>query len=121
MLRTIFPVILALALLLSACGQTQAPATAQVSLMVWGDPAEKAAYESLVKAFEQKHPIDVKLLHIPSQADYRTRLAGDFAAGTPPDLMLLNYRRISAFASKGALEPLGTYLGQSQVIDQTEF
>jgi multiple sugar transport system substrate-binding protein len=89
--------------------------------MVSGDPAEKAAYESLVKAFEQKQPIDVKLLHIPSQSDYRTRLAADFAAGTPPDLMLLNYRRISAFAAKGALEPLGTYLGQSTVIDQTEF
>ena len=46
-----------------------------VSFMIFGDPAEKAAYEGLVAAFEAKHPdIDVNVIHIPDQGDYRRRL-----------------------------------------------
>ncbi len=52
-----------------------------------------------------------KLTHIPGQSDYRKRLATDFAAGTPADVTLINYRRYAAFAAKGVLEPLGPYLG----------
>lgn len=104
--------------LLIACNAD--PAT--VSFMVFGDAAEYAAYESLVAAFENAHPdIDVTLTHIPAQRDYRTRLATDFAAGTPPDVALLNYRRVPAFAAAGQLEPLGPYLDRSDVIDREAF
>ncbi|HET9224471.1 MAG TPA: extracellular solute-binding protein, partial [Roseiflexaceae bacterium] len=133
-----------LMLLLAACGQAapQAPATAptapaavpttsaeaptapaaQVSFMIFGDPAEKAAYEGLVSAFEQRNPaIDVELIHIPGQNDYRTRLGADFAAGTPADIVLINYRRYAALAARGALEPLGPYLAQSSVLKEGDF
>jgi multiple sugar transport system substrate-binding protein len=90
--------------------------------MIFGDPAEKAAYESLVAAFEQRTPsIDIDLVHIPSQGDYRTRLGVDFAAGTPADVVLINYRRYAGFAAKGVLEPLGPYLARSSVIHEPEF
>jgi multiple sugar transport system substrate-binding protein len=108
-------------LLLAACGAAAAPGN-QVSLIVWGDPAEKAAYEQLVTAFEAKQPgVDVALTHIPGQADYRRRLAADFAANRPSDLMLINYRRMGTFASKGALAPLGPYLQRSSVIAKDDF
>ena len=98
----------------------RAPGT--ISFMVFGDPAEKAAYESLVSAFEQHAPgIDVDLIHIPSQNDYRTRLGADFAAGTPADVVLINYRRYAGFASRGLLEPLGPYLSESDVIAPADF
>jgi multiple sugar transport system substrate-binding protein len=91
------------------------PAVAQVhasarriSFMIFGDTAEKAAYERLVADFARGHPqIQVTLVHIPSQSDYRKRLGVDFAAGTPANIVLLNYRRYAAFAAKGVLEPLG--------------
>jgi multiple sugar transport system substrate-binding protein len=63
----------------------------------------------------------VNLIHIPSQNDYRKRLGADFAAKTPPDIMLINYRRYAEFAAKGALEPLGPYLDHSTQIKQTDF
>ena len=90
--------------------------------MVFGDPAELAAYQSLVDAFEVAHPdIDVELIHIPGQDDYRARLAVDLAAGTPADVFLSNYRLYAPFAARGALEPLEPYLQQSEIIAEADF
>ncbi|MEJ7654631.1 MAG: hypothetical protein WKH64_15530 [Chloroflexia bacterium] len=62
----------------------RAATSGKVTFSVFGDPAEKAAYDGLAAAFEKKYPrIDVQLIHIPDQADYRKRLATDFAANTP--------------------------------------
>ena len=104
------------------------PAAAQnassdpVTFMIFGDPAEKAAYESLVAAFEAKQAeIDVSLIYVPDQRDYRKRMGADFAAGTPADIVLINYRRYAAFAAKGVLEPLAPYLDASDVIKESEF
>ncbi len=99
----------------------QAPA-GRISFMVFGDAAEKAAYEHLVADFTRLHPqIPVTLVHIPGQGDYRKRLGVDFAAGTPADVVLLNYRRYAAFAAKGVLEPLGPALARSRVIKEQDF
>lgn len=106
----------------AALAETGEGATGQLSFMVFGDPAEKAAYEALVTAFNVIHPqIGVELMHIPSQADYRQRLGADFAAGTPADVVLINYRRYAPFAAKGVLEPLGPYLDKSTMIKVEDF
>jgi multiple sugar transport system substrate-binding protein len=90
--------------------------------MVFGDPAELAAYQSLVDAFRAKHPeIQVELVHIPSQSDYRARLGADLAAGTAADVVLINYRRYAQFAQAGALEPLAPYLAKSKLIQEADF
>jgi multiple sugar transport system substrate-binding protein len=113
-----------MALVLAACGgvgAAGAPAGA-VAFMISGDAAERAAYEQLVAAFEEREPaVDVELIHIPGQSDYRQRLGVDFAAGTPADVVLINYRRYAAFAAKGALEPLGPYLERSERIAAGDF
>jgi multiple sugar transport system substrate-binding protein len=94
----------------------------RVSFMVFGDPAELRAYQNLVSAFEARYPaIAIELIHIPDQADYRRRLAVDFAAGTPADVVLLNYRRYGSFAARGVLEPLEPYLAQSSLIQEGDF
>ena len=111
----------ALALSLLAPGAL-AQDSSEVSFMVFGDPAELAAYESLTAAFEEAHPeIEVELIHIPSASDYRARLGVDFAAGDPADVVLINYRRYAPFAAMGALEPLAPYLRQSEVISERDF
>ena len=94
----------------------------EVSFMVFGDPAELAAYQQLVAAFEEREPgVDVELIHIPSPTDYRARLGVDFAAGDPADVVLINYRRYAPFAAMGVLEPLAPYLRRSDVISESDF
>ncbi len=107
-------------LFLAACaGQSDENA---VSFMVFGDIAELEAYENLVAAFTAEHPdINIQLRHIPSQSEYRRRLATDFSGGAPPDVMLLNYRRFATFADQGGLEPLGGYLAESDIIQESDF
>jgi len=93
-----------------------------VSFSVFGDSAEFAAYERLVDAFHDQHPaIEVQLRHIPSQSTYRQKLATELSAGVPPDVMLLNYRRFALFASPNVLEPLDSYLNDSQLIQEEDF
>jgi len=105
--------------LLPAC---QSATPSKISFMVFGDTAELAAYQTLVDAFKAAHPeIDVELIHIPGQSDYRKRLAADMAAGSPADVVLINYRRYAAFAAQGALEPLGVYLAKSELISSADF
>jgi multiple sugar transport system substrate-binding protein len=106
--------------LFAACGQAAEPKS--VSFMVFGDPAELAAYQQLVAAFQKEHPdIQIDLRHVASQGDYQKQLVTAFSAGAPPDVMLLNYRRIVQFAAPGGLEALGPYLDKSQSIHAGDF
>ncbi|MGH2537772.1 MAG: ABC transporter substrate-binding protein [Candidatus Promineifilaceae bacterium] len=113
---------LAMAVLPAACSQVASGEPKAVAFSVFGDPAEFQAYQSLVAAFEEAHDdIDIVLSHIPSQSDYRARLATDFAAGAPPDVSLHNFRRYASFAAEGVLEPLGPYLDESELIAAEDF
>jgi len=112
--------LLVIALFAAACGGHRGETT--VSFMVFGDPAEYQAYVQLVNAFRSSHPeIEVELRHIPSPREYRTRLATEFAAGSPPDVTLMNYRRYGSFAAAGLLEPLGPRLKASSLIERDDF
>ena len=92
------------------------------SFMTFGDAAERAAFEKLVAAFAERAPdMRVTMIHVPGQSDYRRRLGVDFAAGTPADIVLLNYRRYASFAARGVLEPLGPYLQKSRIIKEADF
>ena len=119
-INKLFSITIFLSLLLAACGGSQGSGQDSqnpVSFMVFGDPAELAAYQKLVAAFEARYPdIQVELRHVASQGDYQKQLVTAFSAGAEPDVMLLNYRRVLQFAARGGLEPLGAYLDQSQVL-----
>lgn len=122
MLRTIGKALLiglVACLLLGGCGKAQKK---QVSLMVFGEPAELAAYQALVDAFRSEYPdIEVELRHVASQGDYQKQLVTAFSAGAQPDVMLLNHRRVAQFAAQGGLEPLGSYLEKSEALDAADF
>jgi len=105
---------LAVALLIAACGKST-PATEAskassqpVRLQIFGDPAEITAYRELIAAYEKSHPGQrVELIPVGKQSDHMAKLSTAFAAGNPPDLFILNFRRFGQFAGRGALAPLG--------------
>ena len=84
-------------------GASPAPSGA-VSFMVFGDPAELAAYRTLVGVVRGGEPGHRRASssRSPSQGDYRQRLGADLAAGTPADVVLINYRNQAAVLGEGS-------------------
>src|SRR5690349_16805377 len=88
----------------------------------WGDPAEQAAYQSMVDAFEIEHPeIHVTVDYTAGQGDYYRKIASDFAAGAPPNAFLANYRQFGQFAGAGGLAPIQSYIDDSTAISESDF
>ncbi len=93
-----------------------------ISFGFWGDPAELRAYQAVADAFQASQPnVDVEINHVPNADDFQSRLATGFAAGDPPDVFLINYRRYGQYAARGALEPLGPRLSASQTVTEADF
>jgi multiple sugar transport system substrate-binding protein len=89
------------------------PKTETITLQVFADPDEVKAYGRLISAFtEREAGVEVELVPVDGQDDHQTKLATSFAAGNPPDLFLINYRRFGQFAARGVLEPLGPRVPQ---------
>ena len=102
------PVLLALA----ACGSggpDAAPRSGEgsrITVQAAGGEGELAALQEVLDAFEASRPgTQVEFTGIPSQGDHVAKLATGFAGGAPPDVFLLNYRRIGQFAERGVLAP----------------
>ncbi|MBI5029517.1 MAG: sugar ABC transporter substrate-binding protein [Chloroflexi bacterium] len=89
----------------------------EIVLLVNETPEGLAGYQQLIEAYAKIQPgVQVKLNNIANNAQFLQRLAADFAAKTPPDVFVINYRRFGQFAIKDVLEPLNPYIAQSQVI-----
>lgn len=109
-------------LFMLGCTAQAADGPTPVTFMVFGDPPEQAVFQSVVDAFHaQNSDVQVELIGLPSKGDYLTRLSADFAAGAPPDVFLLNYRRLAQYHNRDALEPLGPMLTNSDKLDESEF
>lgn len=119
----ILPILLVILLMVvSLPQQASSSQEASVSFAFWGDPAEAAAYETVIDSFESQHPeISVQAQYTPGRDDYGKRLSTSFAGGTPPDVFLINYREYGQYASSGALEPLGPRLDASDRISEDDF
>ncbi len=110
----------------TACGGTGGGAEGQgddpVSLLVFGDPEELAAYRTLLAAYERQAPgSEVRLVEASDRTDLIARVSTSLAAGSPPDLFLVNYRFYGQFAATGALEPLEERARASRRLDLDGF
>ncbi|MEM8859120.1 MAG: sugar ABC transporter substrate-binding protein, partial [Chloroflexota bacterium] len=95
--------------------------TAEVSFAFAGDTAELAAYQTLIDAFEASHPnIQIEVRHAPSRQHFQQKLVTMIDAGDPPDVVLLNYRRMAHFAADDDLVPLTPYMADID-LDPAEF
>ncbi len=94
----------------------------EIVLMLSEAPEALAGYQQIVDEFAKARPnLKVTLNNIPDSGEFLKRLAADFAANTPPDVFIINYRRFGQFAIKGALEPIDAYLAQSQALKLNDY
>jgi len=90
------------------CAQAQT-----VQLQAAGDANELGAYREVIAGFKAATPgVEVEFIPVGKSRDHMAKLATGFAAGSPPDLFIVNFRRFGQFASRGVLEPLGRRLGE---------
>ena len=95
---------------------------AKIRFAFWGDPAEQAAYQSVVDTFETVHPeIDITVDYTANQGDYYRKITSDFAAGQPPSVFLTNYRQFGQFAAAGGLAPIQEHIDESAKISESDF
>lgn len=96
--------------------------TGEISFQFFGDPAEVAIIDEVVKGFKEVQPnATVNLNNVPSQGDHMQKLSVSFSAGNPPDVWLLNYRRYGQFAASNVIEPAGPLLAKSAKLKQDMF
>lgn len=92
-----------------------------VRVLVAGDPAELQAYRDVVAAYRQRNDARILLIETAERDQLIARLSTSIAAGTPPDLFLLNYRYFGQFAARGAIEPLDDELDGSDALALDDF
>jgi len=112
----------AMTLLASGCAGSGGDSGGAVSLLVFGAPEELAAYRTLVDAYERAQPdAEVQLIEASDRTDLITRLSTSVAGGQPPDVFLMNYRFYGQFAARNVIEPIDARLGDSTIIDKSDF
>ena len=118
-------VALACAALVAGCGSdgggTGERCGATVRFQVFGDAEELAAYRALVAAYERTTADDVRLIEVADRDAHLQKITTGFAAGSPPEVFLVNYRNFAGFAARSALDPAGPRLDGSRVLARKDF
>lgn len=116
---------LAAVMMIAACAAEQKQSqreTRAVRFQAFGDPAELVAYKELIAAFEKSSPgAPIEFITVGKQKDHMAKLTTGFAAGDPPDLFLINFRRFGQFAEKGVLKPAGPALTARGKFNESDF
>lgn len=93
-----------------------------LSFLVFGEPVEAQAFVDVANGFTAANPgVTINTDEVPSQPDHLVKLATSFAAGDPPDVFVIDYRRFGLLQNSGVLEPVGPYLDKSTVIHASDF
>jgi multiple sugar transport system substrate-binding protein len=129
-------ILLAVVLLLSACGGSQEPGdtgtndTASegtknegrvtIKVMTFFTIDTPEIEESVIASFEADHPdIDIELEMLPF-SDYFTKLKTIIAGGDAPDVAAMNFENLQQFASLGALAELDPFIEKDN-FDMTQY
>ena len=114
MKKIAFSLILVAVLLLTACGaKTANSGPAQLSFMMWGDPAELTVWNQIVKDFEAANPNITVSVEVSDWDSYWTKLKTLLAAKTPPDMFAIDAPLYLDYQSKGVLLNLQPYLDKN--------
>jgi len=131
-MRRTLTVLLAAALALTACagddgsgdppGSTSSASGDPLTLLLFGGPEEVAGYERMAAALEDANPdLELTISPVANQDDLLGRLSTSFAAGSPPELFLINFRKYGQFVEQGGIAEVQPYLDASDVIAEDDF
>ncbi len=114
-MKRLFVGIISLGLLLSvmSCGRggkKLEEGKVKIVFMMWGDPEEKKAVMSYLRAFKKKYPdIGIKVIHRDSFS-YNDKLKTMIAGGSPPDVFYVGMEDFYGYVSKGHLMNLDKFI-----------
>ncbi len=116
MKKLLFVVMLA-SLVLAACGGGQAPAAStgpvEISMMMWGDPAELDVWNQIVADFHTAKPNITVKVEVSDWDSYWTKLKTMLSAGTPPDVFAMDAPLYLDYQTRGVLLNLQPYLDKN--------
>ena len=86
--------------------RSSGPVSGSITVQAAGGEGELNALREMIAAFEKAHPgTKVDFTGLAEQGEHISKLGTAFAAGSPPDVFLLNYRRFGRFAKQGVIDP----------------
>ncbi len=87
----------------------------------WGLPEEIEAERQLIRSFEEKHPDIHVVLEFSSWGEYWNKLQAQMAAGTAPDVFLLNGGYSNDYAARGQLENLKPWVDRDTSLSLEQY
>jgi multiple sugar transport system substrate-binding protein len=99
--------------LLTACGGTAASQKADITMMMWGDPAELEVWNKIVEDFHTANPNITVKVDVSDWDSYWTKLKTLLSAGTPPDVFAMDAPLYLDYQSRGVLLNLQPYLDKN--------
>lgn len=101
------PFLLVLALVTGCGGAASGDGEhATLTVQAAGGEGELNALRELIAAYETERPgVRVAFTGVPNQGDHIAKLGTSFAGGNPPDVFLLNYRRLGPFVDRSVVAP----------------
>jgi len=93
----------------------------EITFAYWAlAPGEIAVTNELVRQFEAREPsVRVRVIEVPGH--YYEKLITMFAAGTPPDVFVINHGRLGDFARRGLLMDLNPLVARSPEVNRSQF
>ncbi len=111
-------VLVTASLLLTACGGTAITPVAnvtpvEISMMMWGDPAELDVWNQIVADFHAAQPNITVKVEVSDWDSYWTKLKTMLSASTPPDVFAMDAPLYLDYQSRGVLLNLQPYLDKN--------
>lgn len=105
-------------LVASACTSTGTPAAApdpELTVAVWGSAQDAKTYQQRVDlASDRVSGVNVKLLHVPNDGDYGSKIQKMISDGNPPDIIQVA-ESVHSYSSQNQLLPLNTFIESEKV------
>lgn len=103
---------------LAACGrgfgggdEKPAGGAVELNMVWWGDAARAQKTQAALDIFQTKNPGVTVKTEYQDSGPYKDKLATRFAAGDPPDLMMMRMDSLREYADRGALVDLNEHAG----------
>ncbi|MGI6083266.1 MAG: ABC transporter substrate-binding protein [Limnochordia bacterium] len=95
-------------------GTVTAVAETKLTFPAWAGQAQAKAFLDVIEAFEAANP-DVEIEYLQRTGAYYEWIPVLFAAGTPPDVLMVEDRYLRSFVAQGFIVPIDQYVGTAEL------